>query len=255
MKDQIHLIGRISIFVYRVFRTLFYTRGNLRAIMDQTAFVSIRSLGTIVAAGAFVGAILVLQFNLMLTKYDAQSLLGGLNTSAIIREIGPLLISFLLAGKIGAYTAAELATMRVTEQIEAIECLGTDPLQFIVVPRFFAIIFSSMIVLCIGLTVSVAGSMVLAQCMYGINFLSFASSIPRFTDPWTFFGGFFKSLVYSFIVAGVCCYQGYNASGGAKGVGRAVTHAAIYTNFYIVIANFTASHFVDVLREFWESFS
>ena len=255
MRDQILLVGRTALFVWTVFGTWMRTGGNTRAIMEQTAFVSIRSLGTVAAAGAFVGAILVLQFNLMLMKYDAQSLLGGLHTSSVIREIGPLLISFLLAGKVGAYTAAELGTMRVTEQIDAIECLGTNPIQFIVVPRFLAIIFSSMILLAIGIVVSVIGSMVLADLLYGINFLQFAASIPRFTNPWTFFCGAFKAFLYSFIVAAVCCYQGYHASGGAKGVGRAVTQAAIYTNFYIVLANFGASHFLELLHEIWESFS
>jgi phospholipid/cholesterol/gamma-HCH transport system permease protein len=242
-------LGSIAIFYYQVARSFFCSRGNFKPIMAQVAYVSIRSLPTVAFAGIFVGAILVLQFNQILAQYDAQMFLGGLNTSTVVREVGPLIISFLLAGKIGAYTAAELGTMRVTEQIDAIQCLGTNPIQYLIVPRFVGIVISSLILLMIGLLISIAGAMFVASTLCGINFLQFAESIPRFTDGWTIAGGMFKSLVYGFIVAGVACHRGYTASGGARGVGKAVTMAAVYTNFYIVIANFVTSHIMDYLGE------
>lgn len=231
-------VGGIAIFLGRIFKTLLTTRGNFKPIMEQIASISIRSLPTVAFAGVFVGAILVLQFNLILAQYDAQSFLGGLNTSAVIRAVGPLIISFLLAGKIGAFTAAELGTMRVTEQIDAIECLGTNPIQYLIVPRFMGIIFSSLILLMIGLLISIAGSMVVANFACGMNFLEFAASIPRFTTLSTVLGGAFKSTVYGTIVASVSCYKGFTTTGGARGVGRAVTLASVYTHFYIVVANY-----------------
>ena len=241
----LHDFGSISIFFKRVFVTLLRTRGNLVPILNQIASISIRSLPTVAFSGIFVGAILVLQFNLILAAYDAQMFLGGLNTSAVVREVGPLIISFLLAGKIGAYTAAELGTMRVTEQIEAIECLGTDPIQYLVVPRMVGIVFSSAILLMIGLLVSIGGSMFVAKVACNVNPLEFMESIPQFTSKLTVVSGMFKSMVYGIIVAGVSCHQGYTASGGARGVGRAVTMSAVYTNFYIVIANYFTSGFID----------
>lgn len=241
-------LGGITIFSFQVMKTLFTTRGNLRPIIAQISDVSYRSLSTVAFAGVFVGAILVLQFNLILIQYDAQIFLGGLNTSAVVREVGPLIISFLLAGKVGAYTAAELGTMRVTEQIDAIQCLGTNPLQYLVVPRFIAIVISSVLLLGAGLLVSVAGAMLIATLLCGMNPLQYAQSIPRFTGIDTLVGGMFKSFVYGVIVAAVACYKGYTASGGARGVGRAVTLAAVYTNLYIVIANYLTSNFLDLLR-------
>ena len=234
-------LGGLGIFLTDVTKTTYRTRGNMAPIMAQIADVSYRSLSTVAFAGVFVGAILVLQFNLILMKYDAQIFLGGLNTSAVVREVGPLLISFLLAGKIGAFTAAELGTMRVTEQIDAIECLGTNPIQYLIVPRFVGIVISSLLLLMIGLVISIGGSMGVASLLCGLNPLQFASSIPRFVGISTLLSGMFKSLVYGVIVAGVACYKGFTASGGARGVGRAVTLAAIYTNFYIVVANFATS--------------
>jgi len=247
----LHELGGIFLFYMRIQRTFLRTRGNFRPIMGQVAYVSLRSLSTVAFAGVFVGAILVLQFNLMLAQYDAQSFLGGLNTSAVVREVGPLIISFLLAGKIGAYTAAELGTMRVTEQIDAIECLGTDPIQYLVVPRFAGIVISSLILLIIGLIISIGGSMFVAAVLCGINPLQYAQSIPQFTGVSTLASGMFKSWVYGTIVAGVACYKGFTATGGARGVGKAVTLSAVYTNLYIVIANFVTSRLLDALNEVW----
>ena len=251
--SPLHEFGKFCLFIAQVLRTLRTTRCNVQPILAQIVDVTIRSLPTVAFAGVFVGAILVLQFNLMLSQYDAQTFLGGLNTSAGIREVGPLIISFLLAGKVGAYTAAELGTMRVTEQIDAIECLGTQPIQYLIVPRFMGIVISSLILLGIGLMVSIVGSMIVASLFCGMNYLQYLSSVPRFTDFSTIAGGMFRSLVYGIIVASVSCYEGYTASGGAKGVGRAVTRAAVFTNLYIVIANFVTANVLDFLGELFRA--
>lgn len=247
-------LGGLFIFLKGVLITCVTTRGNIRPVIGQMSHILSRTFSTVLMSGLFVGAILVLQFNLMLKQYDAQLFLGGLNTSSVVREIGPLIISFLLAGKIGAFTAAELATMRVTEQIDAIECLGVNPIQYLIVPRFVAIILSSLILLALGLVISTGGAMGVASLFCGINSLQFASSIPRFTSFGTLVSGGFKSLVYGGIVASVACFKGYTASGGARGVGRAVTWGAVYISLYIVIANFFTSHLLQAIDSCVEAF-
>lgn len=238
-------IGGFAIFFGRVVKTYWTTHDNVKPIAEQIVSVTLRSLSTVVFAGVFVGAILVLQFSAILSHYDALSFLGGLNTSAVVRQVGPLIISFLIAGKIGAFTAAELGTMRVTEQIDAIQCLGTNPLQYLIVPRFAGIIVASLILLFVGMFISIGGAMAVASIAVGVNPLQFVSSIPKFTAMSTLVGGLFQSFVYGHIVAGVACYKGYTATGGARGVGRAVTLAAIYTNLYIVIANYLTSMLIE----------
>ncbi len=242
MTAALRELGSLALFYGEVLRAALRpdrSGGQRRRLIEQQiSEVYSRSFSTVIFAGVFVGAILTLQFSSMLADYDAQSLMGGITASACIREVGPLIISFLLAGKIGAYTAAELGTMRVTEQVDAIECLGTDPLEYLVVPRFISIVAASVLLLVVGLLVGLAGSMVVASLTGGINPLQFLSSIPRFAGLGVFGAGMLKSLVYGLIVAGVSCHQGFTASGGARGVGRAVTWAAIYTNLYIVLANF-----------------
>lgn len=246
-------LGGGWIFFRRVLRTYRKTSGYKDAIIQQIADVSTRTIGTVIFAGLFVGAILVLQFDVMLRRFDAQTLLGGLNTSATIREIGPMIISFLLAGKIGAYTTAELANMRVTEQIDAVESLGVSPIQYLIIPRFIAIVLSSVVLLAIGLSVSVVGSIFVAQTFSGMNMYQYIASIPRFAGAWTIFEGLVRSIIFSTIVATVSTYKGYTATGGARGVGRAVTQSAIYINVYIVIANFISSSLLEWIHDlsFW----
>jgi phospholipid/cholesterol/gamma-HCH transport system permease protein len=247
--ETLHELGGAWMFLTRVIRTFRNTHGYKEAIIQQVAEVSTRTMSTVIFAGMFVGAILVLQFDVMLRRFDAQALLGGLNTSATIREIGPLIISFLLAGKIGAYTTAELANMRVTEQIDAIESLGTNPIQYLIIPRFFAIILSSVVLLAIGLSVSVIGAILVAQVFSDINLYQYIASIPRFAGGWTLFEGLVRSTIFSTIVATIATYKGFTASGGARGVGRAVTQSAIYINVYIVIANFISSSILEWIHD------
>jgi phospholipid/cholesterol/gamma-HCH transport system permease protein len=242
MKGLFQEVGAEALFFARVMRTWIRHLGeSWELVLAQVADVGSRSLATVCFAGFFVGAILVIQFHLMLSRYDAVMFLGGLNTSATVREIGPLIISFLLAGKVGAYTAAELGTMRVTEQIDAVSCLGTDPLLYLVVPRFLAIVICSMLLLVFGLMVGICGSMLVAAVIHNVNFLQYLESVPKFTDFWTVTGGVFKCLVYGIIVANVATFKGFTARGGARGVGRAVTESAVYTNLFIVLANFVTS--------------
>jgi phospholipid/cholesterol/gamma-HCH transport system permease protein len=241
-------LGHLILFYMQVIRSAIRSPQNSSLILQQIIEVYQRSFSTVIFAGLFVGAILTLQFQMVLADYEALSMLGGITTSACVREVGPLIISFLLAGKIGAFTAAELGTMRVTEQVDAIECLGTDPLEYLVVPRFLAIVSASVLLLVVGLLVSLAGSVLVASLTAGVNPLQFLESIPRFAGIEVFLGGMFKSLIYGVIVAGVSCHQGFTASGGAKGVGKAVTWAAIYTNLYIVLANFITSQLLTALE-------
>jgi phospholipid/cholesterol/gamma-HCH transport system permease protein len=220
-----------------------------RRLAAQLIAVGYFSLPVIGMTALFTGAAIAQQIFVGGSRFNAASTVPAVTVIALVRELGPVMGGLIMAGRVASAMAAELGTMRVTEQIDAIQCLGTNPIQYLIVPRFVGIVISSLILLMIGLLISIAGAMFVASTLCGINFLQFAESIPRFTDGWTIAGGMFKSLVYGFIVAGVACHRGYTASGGARGVGKAVTMAAVYTNFYIVIANFVTSHIMDYLGE------
>ncbi|MCB0403886.1 MAG: ABC transporter permease [Bdellovibrionales bacterium] len=220
------------------------------SLIDQMYHVGVKSLPTTLIAGGFVGAILAIQLNVQLRDYGAQAVLGGLATSTTIRNIGPVLIAFMLSGKVGAYTAAELGSMRVTDQMDAVRCLGANPMEFIVVPRLLAVILSSFCLLVIGLMVGIAGGIVISQLVLSINAVEYVQKIPRYVSLWSVGTGMAKSLVFGIVIGVICCYRGYTASGGAAGVGRAVRQAAVEVLVLIIVLDFTLSSLSEFLHAF-----
>ncbi|MFK8136857.1 MAG: MlaE family ABC transporter permease [Bdellovibrionales bacterium] len=240
-------IGGTVLFVKKLFST-FRTKGVRRAdIFEQVWKVYAQSFSTTAMAGFFVGGILTLQFTLQVKQFDALGYLGGLSTSATIREIGPLLIAFMLSGKIGAFTSAELGTMRVTEQIDAIRCLGADPLQEIILPRFFGIVLASFFLLSIGLFMSIFGGMFMGAIFSGVNPEEYLRHIPTIVNFQSLANSLLKCFVFAFVLASICTYKGYTASGGSKGVGRAVVSTAVQTMVALVIMDWVTSVFSDAV--------
>lgn len=239
-------------FVIDVVRTAFSTPCTLESLCEQIWKVTVQSLPTTAMAGFFVGAIMTVQFGMQITAFGALGYLGGLATSATVREVGPLLIAFLLSGKVGAFTSAELGTMQVTEQIDAIRCLGADPMQEIVLPRYLGIIVSSFILLAAGLVMSIFGGMLLGIAFAGINPDEYLRHIPTVVNAYSIANGLFKCLVFALVLASICTYKGYNTRGGAKGVGRAVVSTAVMTMVGIVITDWLTSLLSDAaLNAFW----
>jgi len=210
-------------------------------LVSQFALVCWRSLPTTLVAGLFTGAILAIQFYLQLRGFGAENVLGGLNTSACIREVGPVLIAFMLAGKVGAYTSAELASMRVSDQIEALRSLGMHPLNFLVVPRFLAVTLSALVLLCFGLIVSVLGGLAAARLVGNINSTQYLSMLPRYIDGFSVAMAVIKSFVFGLLMALICCHNGYLCEAGTAGVGRAVRRTAVQSMFAIVVVDFVVS--------------
>lgn len=234
-------LGAIVLFVGEIIRTAVRTPSTPRQFSEQIWKVTVQSLPTTTVAGFFVGAIMTVQFTVQIKTFGALGYLGGLSTSATVREIGPLLIAFLLSGKVGAFTSAELATMRVTEQIDAIRCLGADPIREIVVPRFFGIVVSSFLLLIAGLATSILGGMILAALFSGINAQEYLRHLPTIVTGFSIACGLFKCLVFALILASVCSYQGFFATGGARGVGRAVVQTAVITMVGIVVSDWVTT--------------
>lgn len=234
-------IGGATLFLGEVIKSLWSTQPSSRLVSEQVWKVTLQSLATTALAGFFVGAIMTVQFTMQVKEFGALGYLGGLATSGTIREVGPLLIAFMLSGKVGAFTSAELGTMRVTEQIDAIRCLGADPMQEIIVPRFLGIVVSSFLLLFAGLMMSISGGMLMGIFFAGINPYEYLRHIPTIVAWPSLVSGLFKCFVFALVLASVCTYKGYSTTGGAKGVGRAVVGTAVATMVGIVIADWFTS--------------
>src|SRR5690242_4218340 len=209
-------------FTGRVLRTAWVYPWSSRLISEQIWSVTVQSFATTALAGFFVGGIMTVQFTLQTREFGALGYLGGLATSGTIREVGPLLIAFMLSGKVGAFTSAELGTMRVTEQIDAIRCLGANPIQEIILPRYIGIILSSFFLLVIGLFMSIFGGLLMGILFSGINPEEYLRHIPTIVTGSSIASGMIKCLAFALVLASICTFKGYTTTGGAKGVGRAV---------------------------------
>lgn len=240
-------IGGAILFLRKIVKTLLHKEIKSHEIFQQIWKVTVDSFFTTGIAGFFVGAIMAIQFAMLLKEFGALGYLGGLATSATFREVGPMLIAFMLSGKIGAFTSAELGTMKVTEQIDAIRCLGADPFQEIIVPRFIGIFVASFFLLGGGLLMSVFGGMLLGQLFSDVNFSEYLRHIPTVVSPLSILSGLIKCGVFAVILAAICTYQGYNTSGGAKGVGKAVVKTAVTTMVCIVVMDWLTSYVGDVI--------
>lgn len=244
LKSLINIVDDIGgglIFLKETLRTAVQTPCTTESICEQIWKVTVQSLPTTALAGFFVGAIMTVQFTLQIETFGAIGYLGGLATSGTVREIGPLLIAFLLSGKVGAFTSAELGTMRVTEQIDAIRCLGANPIQEIIVPRYIGIVISSFLLLAAGLVMSLVGGIVLGVWFSGISPEEYVQHIPTIVTEFSIISGLFKCFVFAIVLASICTYKGYTASGGAKGVGRAVVSTAVMTMVGIVVMDWVTS--------------
>lgn len=240
-------IGACVMFTGEVTRTFYRRPCSWASVAEQIWKVTVQSVPTTAMAGFFVGAIMTVQFTMQIKAFGALGYLGGLSTSATVREIGPLLIAFLLSGKVGAFTSAELGTMRVTEQLDAIRCLGSDPVQEIIVPRFLGIIISSFFLLAAGLIMSVFGGLLMGYVFTGIQPEEYLRHIPTIVSSLSIGNGLLKCLVFALILASVCTYKGYTTTGGAKGVGRAVVSTAVMTMVGIVVADWFTSLLSETL--------
>lgn len=246
-------VGQTVLFFKEIIKTITHRPLSMHEILMQIWKVTLQSLTTTGMAGFFVGAIMTVQFTMQMKEFGALGYLGGLATSGTVREIGPLLIAFMLAGKVGAYTSAELGTMRVTEQIDAIRCLGANPLQEIIVPRFIGIIISSFFLLGLGLLMSILGGILLGTFFAGVNPEEYVRHIPTIVSIPSILLGLLKCFVFAVILSTICTHRGFTTSGGAKGVGRSVVMTAVATMITIVIADWFTSFLADVaLRMFLE---
>lgn len=246
-QNIINDIGKNVLFLKRIIDTAKHKKIRGHLIVEQIWKVTWESMPTTAMAGFFVGAIMSVQFSMQMQEFSAVGYLGGLATSGTFREIGPLLIAFLLSGKVGAYTAAELGTMRVTEQIDAIRCLGADPFQEIILPRFLGIIISSFMLLGMGLLMSTAGGTLLGVIFAGVTIEEYFRHIPTILALPSILSGLVKCLIFSIILATICTFRGYETSGGAKGVGRSVVMTAVSTMIAIVVMDWFTSFLGDLI--------
>ncbi|MCL6551553.1 MAG: ABC transporter permease [Firmicutes bacterium] len=191
----------------------------------------------VLVTGVFAGMVLAYQTAGVFLKFGAQGFVGGLVGVSLAREAGPVFTAMVIAGRVGAGIAAELGTMTVTEQVDALRALATDPVRFLVVPRLLAAAVALPVLTMFAEVVGAVGGSVVAVAA-GIPSGSFWASLRQFTWTWDLYAGLVKSVFFGLIIAAVGAYRGLHATGGAEGVGRAATGAVVASIVLIMAFNY-----------------
>lgn len=213
---------------------------NLQSIFSQMAMIGYETLPIASVMGFFVGMVLALQTGSELAKYGTQDIIGTIVGLSMVRELGPVMTSFLVAGRIGSAIAAELGVMTVYEEIDALKTLDIDPVRYLAMPRFLACIFCLPILTLYADCVGMAGGALISH-LHPKIFISYATyydSLKMALKLKEVGAGLIKSFVFGGIISLVGCYVGFATSGGARGIGRSTTRAVVLSFILILAADY-----------------
>ena len=211
---------------------------NIDNTLEQMDAVGPKSLSITLITSASIGMVFTIQVAQQLLQFGTVQIIGGVTAIALSRELTPVLTAVVVAGKVGSAFAAEIGTMKVTEQIDALSILKTDPVNYLVVPRLLACCLMLQMLTIASFVVGMLSGLILADAMYGITQTTFLDSVQNFLQVWDLICAVIKSVVFGLIIAIVGCNWGLTTSGGAKGVGESTTAAVVIALILIFMTNF-----------------
>ena len=206
--------------------------------LNQFWRIGYTSLPVVAMTAFFTGGALALQIYLGSSRFNAEGLVASIVALGITRELGPVLAGLMVSGRVGASIAAELGTMRVTEQIDALVTLSTNPFKYLVGPRILAAVVSLPLLVAIGDTIGILGGYMVGTRSLGFNEYAYIKNTADFLHTSDVTSGLIKAAVFGFIISLMGCYHGFHSRGGAQGVGRATTNAVVSSAILILAANF-----------------
>ena len=234
-----HQLGAIILLLIAAVKEIGTIRS--RETFKQCLSLGVLSFPIVALTLLFTGMVLSVQIAGELTKYGADFTVGAIVAIGIGRELGPVLCGVVLAGRVGAAITAEIGTMRVTEQIDALRCMAVSPIGYLVVPRLVACMAMLPILNVFGVVIGVGGGMIVASLSHGVSSYVFMHSIRVFCVPSDLYIGVIKSIIFGMIVALVGCDRGMTCTAGAEGVGKATTQSVVYSIIMLFAANYILS--------------
>ena len=233
-------VGFLSLFA-QMFAATVRPPYRFKQLLLSMEFVGFGSLIIILLSGFFTGAILAYECAYAFGMFGADALTGSTVALALCRELGPALSAIMVAGRASSGMATVIGTMRVTEQIDAMKTMAVDPIQYLIVPRVWATVIMMPILCAIFDFVGIVASYVVGIGLSGIEYGAFDSMIDSLLNPYDVTGGMIKAAVFGLILSFIGCYKGYNASGGAKGVGEATTDSVVYASVSVLMLDYFLS--------------
>lgn len=235
-------IGGLTVLAARLVARLFPPRVDRYELVKNLHKMGVRSVGIVSVTAVFVGAIMVIQAAPLVTRFNAKEVVGWGAGFATLREVGPLLIALMFSGRVGANNTAELGTMVVTDQIDALRALAIDPLSYLILPRVISMIVMLFLLTIVGDAVAIAGAIGAAKVLLDVDPRSFVNSLTVLLDTWDFATGLIKSVAFGVMIALTSCHFGLSVQGGAPGVGRAVNSAVVAAASGIFILDYFSTY-------------
>ncbi len=240
-------VGELCILLADTFKRLFTNRLEVKEMLGQMAFIGVATVPLIALVNFFSGAVIALYFTGFLMRFGGENFVGGTVALSMTREIAPVLSALMVAARCGSAMAALVGQMKVTEQIDALRMLSVNPVNYLVVPRVIAAVTMLPVLTLIGMYSGVIGGYLVAVSG-GVSPGAFTASIQQYLTSWDFVGGLLKTPFFGLIIVAVACHQGFRATNGAVGVGKATTHAVVISMVLCYIANYLLANLFFGLR-------
>jgi len=244
LENIVRELGRISMMLTESIYLAFMPPFKLSYIFKQMEFIGVRSVFVIILTGAFTGMVLALQSYYGFKKFGSEGLVGATVALSMTRELGPVLTSLMVSGRAGSAMAAELGTMRVTEQIDALTAMALNPIKYLVTPRIIAAFLVLPVLTVISDFIGIIGGYLVGVKLLGINEGAYIDKMIKFVGLNDIYNGLVKSAVFGVILSIVSCYKGFYAKGGAEGVGRATTEAVVASSVTILVTDYILTSFM-----------
>ncbi len=237
-------VGGISILIKNIILGLPGSFKRFHLIVEQMLYMGVNSLPLILVTSIFTGGVASVQAAYMFSDYVPMRYLGTAVGKSVIMELGPVLTALVVAGRVGASIAAELGTMKVTEQIDALETLALDPVKYLVTPRFISGIIMLPVLTIFSDFIAILGGLLVSVVFLNVSSYTFLNGLKLFFHMRDLWAGLLKALVFGGIISLVGCYQGFKTEGGAEGVGRSTTRAVVLASVMILITDYILASFL-----------
>ena len=237
-------IGRVTLLVADMLRVLGRKLPSLRLLIQQMQAIGVDSLWLVIVVSIFTGAVAAVQAAYQFSNVVPMRYIGSVILRSVVIELGPVLTALVVGGRVGASIAAELGTMKVTEQIDALSAMGINPIRFLVVPRVIAATITLPIITIYADAIAVFGGYVVAVTSIGVSSHTFITAVRDFFYIRDVISGLIKAVFFGGIIGTMGCYSGFQTEGGAEGVGRATTNAVVSSCVMVLVLDYLLANFL-----------
>lgn len=242
-----NILGSYALFLADTVRAVLKTRLKIRKLFDQMSLIGVDSLAIVILTGTFSGMVFALQSYIGFQRVGGEQFIGAIVALGMIRELGPVLTGLMVTGRSGSAIAAEIGTMSITEQIDALKTLRINPFQYLMVPRMLAGTLILPFLALFAMFFGIAGGYVVVVHILELSAEDYMSNIKQYVEMRDIFGGLTKASVFGFILSSIGSYVGYHTHGGARGVGLSTTRAVVVGSMLILISNYFLTKLLEQL--------